>query len=144
MLFILAMDKEWLDYIFASLHDTIHHIIWYLKINPLKIMHARWNASNQAYPNKQRLVALASTSSSTLSLSPCKNLIYLTKKSWYTIYKCWKSYLELRSIRQQNPDSSDIKIKDLALTRLPPFDIHTFETSWLPKILAMTTLTHNF
>ncbi len=71
--FISAMDKEWLDYTSANIRDTIYHITRYLKIDPLKILHARLNTSNMAHSNKRRQIE------STLTLTLLHHLCQLAK-----------------------------------------------------------------
>ncbi len=128
--FISAMDKEWLDYTSANIHNTIHHITRYLKTNLPKILYARLNTSNMAHSNKRRQIESTSIlSPPTSSLSTCKNPICLSKKSQHIVDKYWELHPELHLTRRQNPDSSEIKIKGTASIRPPPSDIPTFETS---------------
>ncbi len=96
----------------------------------LKILLVRLNTSNIAHSNKRRQIESTLTlSPPTSSLSTCKNPICLPKKSRHTVDKCWELHLELHLTRQQNLDSSEIKIKGMTSIQPPPSDIPTFETS---------------
>lgn len=61
--FISAIDKDWLDYIYANLRNIIHQITWYLKNNPLKILCTASITchSIEAYSNKRQQVTLTSS-----------------------------------------------------------------------------------
>lgn len=55
ILFILAINKDWLDYTYADLYNIIYQIIQYLKNNSLKILYIASTArhSTNAHLNKQ-------------------------------------------------------------------------------------------
>lgn len=138
MEFISTVDKKWLKYISINLCDTIHHITQYLKTNLLKILFIRLTASNFAHLNKTWQTILTFISSfSTLYLSTCKNLIYLTKKTLHIVDKYWEIHFELHPIYSQNSDSSKIKIKGIVSSQFLISDLPIFETSWLLKIIVI-------
>lgn len=68
--FISAMAKNWLNYIYANLGNSIHQITWYLKNNLLKILRIASTIyhSIETYPNKRQWV----TPISNLALFACK------------------------------------------------------------------------
>lgn len=127
-LFISAMDEDWLDYIYADLHNTIQRVIRYLKTDSLKILHtvSNVNSAKTANPNKRR--RLSATAPTNLFSPICKNPICLVKKSRHTLDRCWELHPELRPTpRRQQPDSTSIKIKGAATSITP--DLPTFNLS---------------
>lgn len=54
--FTFAIDKDWKNYTYDNLSNTINKVTHYLKTNPLKIFHIISNANSgkAANPNKQR------------------------------------------------------------------------------------------
>lgn len=112
--FISAMDKDWLDYTYADLRNTIQRVTRYFKTDPLKILHtvSNINSGKAAYPSKRR--RLDSTSISADSFSPiCKNPICLVKKTRHTQDRCWELHPELRptSHQQQQDSTGGTRIK---------------------------------
>lgn len=77
-LFISTIDKNWLNYIYVDLRNTIYQIIQYLKKNFLKILRIAFTTyySIKAYPNKRQGI----TSSCSLALLSYKQLVCFSKK----------------------------------------------------------------
>ena len=61
-MFILAINKDWLDYIYINLYNIIYQITWYLKNNTLKILYTAFTTyySINANLNKWQRIILIS------------------------------------------------------------------------------------
>lgn len=117
--FISAMDKDWLDYTYTDLRNTIYQITRYFKNDPLKILHTASTTHHniKTHPNKRERVISTSSPASPI----CKQPVCSFKRLRHTADRCWELYPELcLSHCKQKDDSFDIKIKGTSLVSPAP------------------------